>query len=254
MLITVVTIAYNAQEVITDTVESVLDQTYRDFQYIIQDGNSSDETVSRATQLLSGKANVKIFSENDLGIYNAMNRATLQATGQYIFYLNAGDKFANVCVLNECADILRENNPDFLYGSVIGQFADYTINYNPSPLHTFYRSKPFHHQAVFTRTLLAQSNPFDLNYKICADHDFAYKYYGNAKFFKTSLIICVVDLTSGVSKEQFKQTFRETYSISKKNGASLLQRAELRIRYVRTILVKKFIPRLVLRVSRKLLH
>ena len=85
----VITVTYNAEAVLEDTIQSVISQTYRHVEYIIVDGASKDKTVEIIKQYESGIASW--ISEPDKGLYDAMNKGLKLATGDYVWFLNAGD-------------------------------------------------------------------------------------------------------------------------------------------------------------------
>ena len=102
----IITITYNAEAFLPRTVESVLSQHYRDIEHIIIDGASTDSTISVAQDYMQRSYaaqnghEVRIVSEPDNGLYDAMNKGLRQASGDYICFLNAGDFFPNANVLD----------------------------------------------------------------------------------------------------------------------------------------------------------
>ena len=86
--ITIITVCYNAEQTIPRTLRSIQAQTYSNIEYLVIDGASKDGTLE-LVQKLAPRANV--FSEPDKGIYDAMNKGLKHATGEYIWYVNAGD-------------------------------------------------------------------------------------------------------------------------------------------------------------------
>ena len=87
----IITITYNAASVIEPTLQSVLEQTYKNYEYLLIDGGSKDDTVAKAKA--SGIEFAQIVSEPDNGLYDAMNKGMALATGDYLCFLNAGDAF-----------------------------------------------------------------------------------------------------------------------------------------------------------------
>ncbi|MDE6502876.1 MAG: glycosyltransferase, partial [Muribaculaceae bacterium] len=117
-LFSVITICFNAEETIVPTLESVKSQSFGDFEYIVQDGMSSDRTVALVKE--AGIQSLCLVSERDNGIYDAMNRGLGRARGEYVIFLNAGDAFHGSDALRRIADIIeRENNPGIVYGQTI---------------------------------------------------------------------------------------------------------------------------------------
>jgi glycosyltransferase involved in cell wall biosynthesis len=108
--ITVITVCYNVENEIEKTVKSVLNQSYANMEYLIIDGKSSDHTLPLAENLVSGTdKKVLIYSEKDFGIYNAMNRGIMRASGDYVVFMNAGDSFYDEEVLTRAASFIRDN-------------------------------------------------------------------------------------------------------------------------------------------------
>jgi len=114
--ITVVTVIYNAENTIANCLKSVSAQTYTNVEHIIIDGVSNDKSLAI---IEANKAvNVKVFSEPDTGIYNAMNKGIEKATGEYIIFLNADDCYASPTVLNNMVDFLLLHQLDAVSAGV----------------------------------------------------------------------------------------------------------------------------------------
>lgn len=115
--VSIITVCYNAENEIERTMKSVLGQTLENYEYIIVDGASSDKTMDIISCVLKlyDASKVKVISEPDKGIYDAMNKGVNMASGEWICMMNAGDQFATKNVLTEifCKDI--PNNISFLY-------------------------------------------------------------------------------------------------------------------------------------------
>lgn len=118
-IITIVTICYNAAATIERTLRSVSEQTYPHIQYLVIDGASTDETLSLVCVLAP---QAEVYSEPDRGIYDAMNKGLARATGDYIWYLNAGDALPSETTVREVAQVIaasREAPPDVVYGDCL---------------------------------------------------------------------------------------------------------------------------------------
>ncbi|MDE6861026.1 MAG: glycosyltransferase [Duncaniella sp.] len=114
-LFSIITVAYNAQETIPATLKSVQEQNCKLYEYIVIDGASVDNTVDIVRQ--SGIDNLKLISEPDKGIYDAMNKGLGIATGDYVIFLNAGDSFHSTNTLQTIADAIMDNDyPGIVYG------------------------------------------------------------------------------------------------------------------------------------------
>lgn len=115
--ISIITVAYNAENSIEDTIQSVIDQTYKNIEYIIIDGNSTDNTLNICN---SYKENIHtIISENDKGIYDAMNKGVALATGDVIGVLNADDFYIDSNVISKIAERFNTDKCEGLYADLV---------------------------------------------------------------------------------------------------------------------------------------
>ena len=123
MKISVITICYNAVNDIERTIRSVLDQTFDDIEYIVVDGASKDGTPDRVRALFAEypQRNVKLISEPDKGIYDAMNKGIKMATGEWVIMMNAGDVFADSDVLQNVFAHVISDKITFLYGDTLSK-------------------------------------------------------------------------------------------------------------------------------------
>lgn len=111
--ISIITICFNAETVIEETIRSVINQSYPNFEYIIIDGGSTDNTLSIINKY---KQNIDIIvSEPDNGVYNAMNKGIDKATGTWLNFMNAGDCFAGTKVIEKVFSKEFPDNAAFLY-------------------------------------------------------------------------------------------------------------------------------------------
>ena len=172
-LFSIITVTWNAADTIGPTLESVQRQTSRDYEMLIIDGASTDGTLSIVHQ--ASIAALRVFSEPDNGLYDAMNKGIARARGRYIVFLNAGDAFADDAVLARLAR-LAANNPGVIYGQT--QLVDTSRNVvghrhltAPKRLtaNSFLNGMVVCHQAFFARRDLVP--PYDLQYKFSADYD-----------------------------------------------------------------------------------
>lgn len=117
-LFSIITAAYNAADTVGRTLASVDAQTFADYEHIVVDGASADGT----TDLVAGAENParRMISEPDRGLYDAMNKGIAAATGRYLIFLNAGDKFHSPDTLQLLADtVAREDTPGIVYGQTL---------------------------------------------------------------------------------------------------------------------------------------
>lgn len=172
MKVSVITICLNEAKGIKDTIESVVNQEFRDFEYIVVDGNSTDGTREIIEKF---RKNIDVFiSEKDEGIYSAMNKGLSYSKGEYIIFLNGGDHFYNYNVLS---DVFRNKiTKPIFYGYCETTTSKNTPTLFRAPkrltrLHLAKTSIP--HQATFVkRELFQKYGNFDESYKLAGDYDF----------------------------------------------------------------------------------
>jgi glycosyltransferase involved in cell wall biosynthesis len=167
---------YNSANTIGACLRSVLKQAFTDFEVIIIDGQSSDHTVRIARAYSRGRK-VKIISEKDEGIYDAMNKGVVNATGDWLYFLGSDDQMYDEHTLSTIYQTIN-SNPDskFIYGDVITsnntteRYNDYT--YDQLMNRCICHQSIFYHRTLFAETL------YDTKYKVCADWDFNLKTFG----------------------------------------------------------------------------
>lgn len=172
---TVVTVAYNAQSVIEKTITSVLNQSYLPYEYFIIDGKSNDKTVEIAKKYSVEFANkgikYKVISEEDSGIYNAMNKGIELATGDFISFLNAGDWY-EADSLKNINEFYNEGEFELTYGSLNYINPDGSSTIKTSKFDSFpVSSRHWNHPSMFLKTDIYKTYKFDETFKTYADFD-----------------------------------------------------------------------------------
>lgn len=148
--ISIITVCYNAENEIEKTIESVIKQTFNDFEYIIIDGSSTDSTLNIVN---SYKSYIQqIISEPDKGIYDAMNKGIKMANGEWVIMMNAGDQFASNTVLDEIFSSYIPDSIDFIYSDVLVKNRNL---WNICPMD--FDNGGLNHQCVIYRKKLHQS-------------------------------------------------------------------------------------------------
>ena len=170
---TVVTVTFNAEAVIRKTIESVLNQRYSPYEYLIVDGLSSDKTVQiareYAAQFQEKGIRFCIQSEKDTGIYNAMNKGLGLASGDFISFLNAGDWY-ELDALEKVNAFYQEEPFDLTYGGLHYINPNGSITIKMSKLDKFpITSRHWNHPSMFLRREIYQKYGFDERYRAYAD-------------------------------------------------------------------------------------
>lgn len=198
MKLSIITINRNNAEGLRKTIESVVSQTFTDYEYIVIDGVSTDGSVDIIKQH-TDKINYWV-SEPDSGIYNAMNKGVLKAKGEYLLFLNSGDILA---ARNTLATVIvnMEDGVDILSGYVREKNDGGKDKYPPENFtfrYLYYKNIP--HQAEFIRReLLVAFGLYNENFMILSDNEFNVKaLMNNANYRYIDVLVAYVD-TTGVS-------------------------------------------------------
>lgn len=215
-LFSIITVTWNAAGVIAPTIQSVQRQTSSDYEMLIIDGASTDDTLAIVRQ--ASIASLRIFSEPDNGLYDAMNKGIAQARGRYLIFLNAGDRFADDAVLARLA-MLTADRPGVIYGQT--QLVDaegHVVGKRhltaPKKLtaNSFLNGMVVCHQAFAARRDLVPE--YDLQYKLSADYDWCIKVLkkspANAYAGKAPIISYLAD---GMTTRHHRASLLERYRI-----------------------------------------
>jgi glycosyltransferase involved in cell wall biosynthesis len=196
--LTIITINRNNAAGLRKTIESVVNQTFTDFEYIVIDGASTDDSVNTIKEFVD-KIDYWV-SEPDNGIYNAMNKGIMKAQGEYCLFLNSGDSFVNKYALRDLFNV--KFDADIVSGYVCGIKGNKAINIYPPKDFTFrylyYNNIP--HQSEFIRTsLFKKLGAYSEKYRILGDYDFNIRAISeNVSYQYVDILVAFVDL-DGIS-------------------------------------------------------
>lgn len=234
--ITVVTVCYNAGDLMEATVRSVLGQTYPCLEYIIIDGGSTDGTPD-IIRKYSDRISYWV-SEPDKGIYDAMNKGIKAATGDYILFMNAGDAFASADVVEKIAPALDGSTV------VSGKWhrcyrSGEMKTSSPKATEVMRREMPICHQATFVRADYHKANLFDTSFRFSADYDFFYRAWRRHEAFRyVDTVVADFREEEGASAENITASVMEREKAWKGEGKQPLRRLDLRCQVLRIKLVK----------------
>ena len=191
--ISIVTVSYNAEATIEETILSVLRQTYRRIEYVIVDGASTDHTMDIVKKY---KNNIKILSEPDKGIYDAMNKAIRLVTGDFLLFLGADDVLASSYVIGDVCKQLKDQNIIY-YGNVRIKKTGKIFNgkYNKYKWAIWNIS----HQSIFYPKHIYKEYFYDLKYNVYADYAYNLILLKNKEHFEYINIIISIYNTDGYS-------------------------------------------------------
>lgn len=181
MKISIIAVCKNAENAIERTMLSVVTQSCcnENIEYLIIDGASTDKTVEIIKQY-SNKYPIKWISEPDSGIYNAMNKAVKMASGEIIYFLNAGDKLFDEKSVSEILKEFEKNDPDFLYTDILlcknNELQKATIKkFDHADKYFLFRDCICHQASFFKKSVLEQFGGFNENFKLAADYEMLIK-------------------------------------------------------------------------------
>lgn len=207
MKISIITVCYNSAKTIENTILSVINQTYKDIEYIIVDGKSKDDTVQIVEKYNSNIT--KWISESDKGLYDAMNKGIAMATGDIIGILNSDDTFHSNTVIEEISNFHEQNNIDASVGNIIqhnvnGQIIRLYSSKNWNPVKLKIGFMPPHPSIFFKKELFNKFGLYDLGFKIGADYELITRFFlKNKIIWKYSGITTTSMLVGGLSSSGF---------------------------------------------------
>lgn len=216
-LLSIITVTYNAAKDLEITFKSIAEQTYRNIEYIVIDGASTDNTV----QLISDyRRYIHTFrSEPDEGLYDAMNKGIQEAHGDYLCFLNAGDTFFAATTLQEMvASVPMYTTPDVIYGETQlvnqqRQFMRMRRLSAPQQLtwKSFKQGMLVCHQAFWAKRTIVED--YDLNYRFSADFDWCIRILKKAQNTHHSRLTLVSYLEEGLTTQNHKASLKERFQI-----------------------------------------
>lgn len=207
----IITISYNKENEIERTIQSVINQSCKDFEYIVIDGKSTDDTLKVLTKY---NLNIdKIVSEKDDGIYDAMNKGLSFANNNYVIYMNAGDEFDNNNVLRELKKYTSKNI-DYIYSKGKIFYNDrYRINKTKIDLKSLRQGEmPCHQCLLVKKEVLYKIGAFNTSYKIAGDFDLCCKLFQN-EFKGLYLDIFIAKFYKGGLSGNYEKGFQEIAKI-----------------------------------------
>ena len=214
----IITVTYNASQVIEPTLRSVAAQSYRNFEYLLIDGASTDDTVAKAVG--EGVEFAHIVSERDSGLYDAMNKGIALAQGDYLCFLNAGDSFCAPDTLERVVAAL--DGLTELPGVIYGETAEVDEQRNfvrmrrlsaPERLNwkSFKKGMLVCHQAFFARRDIAPL--YNLEFRFSADVDWCIRVMKKATTLVNTHVVIVNFLQNGLSLKNHRASLLERFRI-----------------------------------------
>ncbi|MFK7840477.1 MAG: glycosyltransferase [Bdellovibrionales bacterium] len=209
-IFTVATITRNNAQGIEKTWNSLKNQTLNDYEWLVQDAASNDETLK-----FLKNTTAQTESRADNGIYDAMNRLIERANGQYILFLNAGDQIADDTILETIAKTMKDQT-DFIYGDAIEQTLNQNGHLKKARNHNHITLGMFtHHQAMIYKKAAISDLRYDLSYQIAADYKFTAQFLLQSNYSDyIPQPLCIFE-SGGTSQNNTKISRNEQYQIRK---------------------------------------
>lgn len=223
MFISIITPTFNSEKLIKICLSSVKDQNFQNYEHIIIDNSSNDKTLKIIKEFNNPK--IKLISENDNGIYDAMNKGINASSGEYLLFLNSDDKLIDRNFLSNVNKILLSKKIDILYSNIIYEknFFGITRKYitgNLDKIHKFGNHIP-HPGSLISKKFMHSIGNFDVNLKISADFDFFIKAKKNKEVIYYYYDKFTVLMSHGGASSGIKNIFEaniECYKSLKKNN------------------------------------
>jgi glycosyltransferase involved in cell wall biosynthesis len=210
---------YNSVKLLSKALDSVSRQNFDDYEVIIIDGLSTDKTIEIAEEYAQNDSKIKIFTEKDEGIYDAMNKGIVKARGAYLYFLGSDDTFYDKDVLVKVHDQIQKVKADVLYGSVcsnrLGSKYDGEFTYEKLS------KKNIGHQAIFfKKSIFNKTGNFEIKYKALADWHHNIRWFFSDRVRNTYIDIIIANYTEGGFSDQYVDTVfnRDKFKIFFKHG------------------------------------
>lgn len=202
MSISIITITYNSEKTLKDTIDSVMSQTYKDIEYIVIDGNSNDNTVDIVKSY--GSKISKFISEPDHGIYDAMNKGLKLASGDIIGILNSDDIFYDETIVSRIVKEFEEKNVDCIFGDLY-----YVDQYDTNKIVRRWISSSFipdsfangwhpaHPTFYVKREIYEKYGYFDLEFSVSADFELMLRFLEKHKISSSYIPQVLIKMRDG---------------------------------------------------------
>ncbi len=180
LMFSILVVSLNPGEKLLQTVQSILEQSYEDYEVVVKDGGSKDDSLQKLENLLQKNPQkamrVRIVEEPDKSIYEGMNQAAGHAKGNYYYFLNCGDVFENNTALERVAEYIQQEKAKgskslIFYGNIYDALRSQVVQSNPKmDAFACYRNVPCHQACIYDYSLFTQRG-YKPEYKVRGDYE-----------------------------------------------------------------------------------
>jgi len=222
MKVSIITVTYNSARTLTRAIRSVCRQDFKNLEYIIVDGESADSTLNIVKEFAAQYPQIKYISENDNGIYDAINKGIQMATGDVIGLLNSDDELQNNHILSHIIKHMNEEKADILYGDLVYCKYD-AIEHNPPRVVRYWKSNPFHerdiklgwmppHPTMYCKKeVFKKVGLYRTDFRISADYEFILRAFTMPELKKVYLPEVIIKMeTGGISNRNIRTMCMKT--------------------------------------------
>lgn len=228
LFLSVITVSLNSEVTIEKTIQSVLNQSYTNFEYVIIDGKSTDKTLniiqSFEKEFNQKGISLKWISESDKGLYDAINKGIKLCNGKFISVLNSDDWYEND-VVESVLNHYTKTKALYIHGNInlYSEKKEFIRTAKAGKLSQISKKMPFFHPASFiNKDIYDKLGGYSLEYKICADYDFIINIINN-NFAISHLNKVLTNFSlGGVSTSRIKDALKESHIVRVNNGYNRL--------------------------------
>lgn len=219
MKISIITVCYNSASTIADTIRSVQKQKYDNYEHLIIDGGSTDETIAVVQSLAN--SNTRYISEVDAGIYDAMNKGLSLATGEVIGFINSDDFYASSSVLSLIGEVFKNPTVECCYGDLcyvdqfsLGRIVRYWHSNSFSPNLFRIGWCPPHPTFFVRRSTYEKFGGFNLKFRLAADFELMLRFLEKYKIHSIYLPQVLVNMRlGGATNKNISNIFKQNIEI-----------------------------------------
>lgn len=235
-LISIIIPTFNSENTIDICLNSIVNQNFKDFEVVIVDGLSTDATIDKVNEFSNKIENLKVVSENDKGIYDAMNKGIKLSSGEWLYFMGSDDSFYNSNVLYHISKLDELKDNDVIYGNVASPVFNGT--YDGEFDYTKIENGNICHQSIFfNKSVFKKIGLFSLKYPILSDWHHNIKWFFSNQVSHQYVDIIIANYgDSGISSTQEDLEFqKDKYRLLFKYGYKKLSYSKL-IQYLNAIL------------------